>query len=176
MTDTYPNHFGTFKDAVEEAVDDFDFWKMKAKYRTVCKECHKDIESGSQIIRSPIFDKDNPIWIHEECMTSQINNYWKNTMSDNERQAVLDTIPNNDGWDKWFSEYGEGTHGFDATEDLVQTFVDFMDETGRDDDGRRFIGFILSLALGKDPGLAYGVADAYNSHAGAMASVGRGVY
>ena len=170
----------TFKDAVEEAVDDFDFWKMKAKYRTVCKECHKDIEPGSQIIRSPIFDKDNPIWIHEECMISQINNYWKNIMNDNERQAVLDTIPANDGWDKWFPEYGEGTHGFDATEDLVQTFSDFMDEGTQGyglerREGCRFIGLILSLALGKDSDLAYGVADCLQHHAVALDLVGRGV-
>lgn len=170
----------TFKDAVEEAVDDFDFWKMKAKYRTVCKECHKDIEQGSQIIRSPIFDKDNPIWIHEECMISQINNYWKNIMNINERQAVLDTIPADDGWDKWFAEYGEGTHGFDATRDLVQTFSDFMDEASNLEERRegcRFIGLILSLALGKDPDLAYGVADAYTSHAIALTcSYRRNVY
>lgn len=151
-----------FNEAVEDAVDDLEFWTMKAKYNTVCKSCLSDIKSGDQIIKSPLSDP--AIWIHEKCMTSEIEKYWKENinMDDSQRQAILDTIPWEDGWDKWFPEYGEGTHGFDASDDLLETFKGFMRYGQLSDSGCRFIKLILNHALGKDQDLAIGVNEKYS--------------
>ena len=103
-------------------VNSDDIWHMHAKYNTACSICSKEIPVGCQIIRVPD-ELDTEylgykfVWIHMKCFIPALQRHYA-CLDEDVQQALVDEQHQDE--DKWYSEYGEGTHGFGTSGDLKE--------------------------------------------------------
>ena len=57
----------------------------------------------------------------------ELDEFWT-TMDEDEQQELVDYFAREEGWDKWFAEYGEGTHGIDAIGMTLHAVASYMND------------------------------------------------
>ena len=57
----------------------------------------------------------------------ELDEFWT-TMDEDEQQVLVDHFAHEECWDKWFAEYGEGTHGIDAIGMTLHAVASYMND------------------------------------------------